>query len=85
MALKIKFSRVGRKNLSLFRIVVAESKSRRDGAPVDLLGRYNPYATSPETKVTIDSEKLKYWLSKGARPTDKVNSVLKKIISSVNA
>jgi len=81
MALKIKFSRVGRKNLSLFRIVVSEARSRRDGTPVDLLGRYNPNAPTLESKVTINADKLKYWLSKGAKPTEKAATVLKKFIA----
>jgi len=81
MALKIKFSRVGRKNLSLFRIVVAEQRSRRDGTPVALLGRYNPRAATNEAKVIVDVEKLKHWISVGAKPTVKAQSVLKKFIA----
>ena len=82
MALKIKFSRVGRKNLSLFRIVVAEERSRRDGTPVALLGRYNPRAAANnEAKVVVDVEKLKHWISVGAKPTVKAQSVLKKFIT----
>lgn len=79
MALKIRFSRVGAKNNPLFRIVVAEARSRRDGSPVAVLGRYNPRAQTD--KITIDTQKLNYWLSVGARPTEKVAVLLKNYIN----
>lgn len=77
MALKIKFSRTGRKNTPFFRIVVAEERSRRDGSPVALLGRYNPREADASKKLEVDDEKLKYWVSVGAKPTEKAMSILK--------
>jgi small subunit ribosomal protein S16 len=77
VALKIKFSRTGRKNTPFFRIVVAEEHSRRDGTPVALLGRYNPREADNAKKLEVDDEKLKYWVSVGAKPTEKAKSILK--------
>ncbi len=76
MAVVIRLRRMGAKKDPKFRIVVAESKSPRDGRFVDELGPYNPQPKEAELKV--DLERAAYWLSVGASPSDQVKSLFKK-------
>ncbi|HEU5465767.1 MAG TPA: 30S ribosomal protein S16 [Gemmatimonadales bacterium] len=76
MATRIRLRRMGRKGQAHFRIVVADQESPRDGRFVATLGHYNP-KTKPTT-LQVDAERAKYWLGKGATPTDTVRSLLKK-------
>jgi small subunit ribosomal protein S16 len=76
MALKIKLSRYGRKKVPFYRVVVAEARSKRDGKYIDLLGFYNP-TTHPAT-IQVDRDKTASWISKGAKPTETVEYLLKK-------
>jgi len=72
----IRLRRMGAKKDPKFRIVVAESKSPRDGRFVDELGSYN--AQPKEMELRVDAERAKYWLSVGATPSDQVKSLFKK-------
>ena len=76
MAVKIRLTRMGQKKNPFYRIVVADQRSRRDGAPIEEIGYYDPM-TNPAT-VKIDAEKATKWLNNGAQPTDTVRSLLKK-------
>src|SRR5213596_1849469 len=76
MATRIRLRRVGRKGQSYFRIIVADSRSPRDGRFVVTLGHYNP-RTNP-ADIQVDAEQARIWLDKGALPTDTVRSLLKK-------
>jgi small subunit ribosomal protein S16 len=67
---------MGSKKRPFYRLVVANSKSPRDGRFIDLLGYYNPL-TDPAT-IKIDDEKARLWLSRGAQPTDSASSILKR-------
>lgn len=73
---KIRLRRMGAKKNPFYRIVVADSRSPRDGRFVEELGTYDPL-TSPVT-VNVDLERAKYWISNGAQPTDTVKALLKK-------
>src|SRR3989449_7798174 len=75
MATRIRLRRVGRKGQSYFRIVVADSRSPRDGRFVATLGNYNP-RTNP-ARIQVDAEQTRAWLEKGALPTDTVRSLLR--------
>jgi small subunit ribosomal protein S16 len=77
MAVKIRLTRTGSKKRAFFRIVAANSDSRRDGRPLEFLGWYNPHTDPAQMKV--DTEKLQKWLSVGAQPTDTVRSLLNKM------
>lgn len=70
MAVKIRLRRMGSKKAPFYRLVVADSKSPRDGKFIEELGYYNPL-TEPST-VKIDEEKATAWLNKGAQPTEVV-------------
>ena len=76
MAVKIRLTRMGKKKNPFYRIVVADERTRRDGAPIEEIGYYDPM-TNPAT-VKIDSEKATKWLNNGAQPTDTVRALLKK-------
>ena len=76
MAVKLKLTRMGSKKRPFYRVVAANSETRRDGRPLEFLGYYNPM-TDPAT-VKIDMEKVKVWLDQGAEPTDTVAALLKK-------
>jgi small subunit ribosomal protein S16 len=76
MAVKIRMKRIGAKNQPAFRIVVADQRSPRDGKCIEELGTYLPKAKG--TNFTLDLERAKYWLSKGAQPSDTVASFIKK-------
>ena len=76
MAVKIRLTRMGKKKNPFYRIVVADERTRRDGAPIEEIGYYDPM-TNPAT-VKIDAEKATKWLNNGAQPTDTVRSLLKK-------
>jgi small subunit ribosomal protein S16 len=82
---KIRLRRVGAKNSPSYRIVVADSRSPRDGAFINIIGHYNP-STEPAT-VQIDEEQAMHWLGKGAQPTATVVRLLKQagIIEKFNA
>jgi small subunit ribosomal protein S16 len=73
---KIRLRRVGARSKPMYRIVVADSRSPRDGAFIEVIGQYNPLA-DPEA-VNIDKEKAAKWLSCGARPTSTVARLLSK-------
>lgn len=75
MAVKLRLTRMGSKKRPFYRVVAANSASRRDGRPLEFLGYYNPM-TNP-AKVEIDREKVQKWLELGAEPTDTVRSLLK--------
>ena len=76
MAVKIRLKRMGAKKAPFYRIVVADSRSPRDGKFIELLGTYNPLTSDSEIKV--DEEKTLSWLRKGAIPTDTVRNILSK-------
>lgn len=74
---KIRLRRMGAKKAPYYRIVVADSRSPRDGRCIEEIGAYNPL-TEPAT-ITVDSEKAKTWIQNGAQPTDTVRGLLKKV------
>ncbi|MBM3841789.1 MAG: 30S ribosomal protein S16 [Verrucomicrobia bacterium] len=77
MALKIRLTKVGSVHQPLYRVVVAEARSRRDGAAVENLGTYTPKAKG--SPVNLNLERVDYWLSKGATPTDTMHAMIKKV------
>ncbi|MDZ4759574.1 MAG: 30S ribosomal protein S16 [Alphaproteobacteria bacterium] len=77
MSLKIRLARGGSKHRPYYRIVIADSRSPRDGRFIDRIGSYNPLLGKEEEKrVVIDVEKAREWLGKGALPTDRVARLL---------
>ncbi len=76
MAVKIRLKRVGSKKNPFFRVVVADSRSPRNGRFIEEIGYYSPLSDPIEVK--IDADKAKDWLDKGAQPTDTARALLKK-------
>ena len=79
MALTIRMARGGRKNLPYFRIVVADKRCPRDGRYLEKVGTYNPLLGSDsENRVVLNEERIKYWLSQGAQPSERIARFLGK-------
>jgi small subunit ribosomal protein S16 len=76
MAVKIRLKRIGAKNKPAFRIVVADARSPRDGKFIEELGTYLPRKKGD--KFTLNLDRAKYWVSKGAQPSETVASFIKK-------
>jgi small subunit ribosomal protein S16 len=77
MALKIRLSRGGSKKRPFYRIVVAEAAAPRDGRYVERVGHYNPMVPQEhENRLSVNSERVKFWMNKGAQPTDRVHKLL---------
>ena len=77
MALAIRLARGGAKNRPYYRIVVADTRSPRDGRYIERLGTYNPLLPKDhEQRVTMLEDRIKHWLEKGARPSDRVSRFL---------
>ena len=72
---KIRLQREGKKKAPFYHIVVADSKSPRDGKIIEKIGTYNPM-TEPST-IVLDQEKLEQWIKNGAQPTDTVKALIK--------
>lgn len=75
MATTIRLTRMGRKQAPFYRLVVCDSRTRRDGAYIESLGHYNPMPDAFE--LSVDHERAVVWLAKGAQPTDTVRSLLR--------
>lgn len=78
MAVKIRLKRMGQKKRPFYRVVVADSRSPRDGKFIEEIGTYNPVAEPKEFK--IDNEKAKQWIKNGAKPT----SIVEKLFNDNN-
>jgi len=75
---RIRLTRTGRTNLARWRVGVFDARTRRDGRPIEYLGYYNPHKEKDEDKLSINQERLRHWLSKGAQPSRTVASLAKK-------
>ncbi len=76
MSVKIRLKRIGAKNSPVYRIVVADSRSPRDGKFIEEIGTYQP--AKKGENFTLDAARADYWLTKGAQPTETVRSFLRK-------
>ena len=74
MATRIRLARVGSKKNPIYRVVVADGRSPRDGRFIEIVGRYNPQ-TDPST-IDLDAYKIQDWISKGAQPSDRVKRLM---------
>jgi small subunit ribosomal protein S16 len=78
MAVRMRLTRVGSKKNPIYRVVVADSRSPRDGRFIEIVGRYNPQ-TDPST-IELDEAKVRGWLAKGAQPSDPVARLIKAVL-----
>ena len=75
MAVKIRLKRLGKIRAPYYRIVVADSRTKRDGRVIEEIGKYHP--TEQPSFIEVDSDRAQYWLSVGAQPTEQVAAILK--------
>lgn len=75
MAVKIRLKRMGKIRAPFYRIVVADSRTKRDGRVIEEIGKYHP--TESPSFIEVDSERAQYWLGVGAQPTEQVAAILK--------
>jgi small subunit ribosomal protein S16 len=78
MALKIRLTKVGATHKPYYRVVVAEARSRRDGAATEVLGTYQPTNKVKAEQCKLVLARVDYWLGKGAKPTDTVHALIKR-------
>ncbi|MDP6527414.1 MAG: 30S ribosomal protein S16 [Candidatus Pacebacteria bacterium] len=75
---RIRLKRMGRRNRAFFRICAFDTREERDGRSIEQLGTYDPMEKDESKKVVLKRERIEYWLSVGAQPTETVASILKK-------
>lgn len=73
----IRLSRGGAKNRPFYHVVVTDSRNGRDGRYIERIGFFNPVARGNEQRLSLDSERVVYWKSKGAQPSERVASLIK--------
>ena len=78
MATKIRFKRIGRRNRPFYRLVVIDSRKRRDGAPIEQLGWYDPIKADKESNFNFNEDRIIDWLKEGAQVSDPVNKLMKR-------
>lgn len=78
MEVRIRLQRFGRKHFPIYRIVAAPSKLKRDGRFLEILGTYNP----KRHEVNLNNERIKFWLERGAKPTNTVSKIIQKEIKN---
>ena len=76
MAVKIRMARIGRRHRPFYRINAIDSRQPRDGKIIEKLGHYDPLEKDPAKQVVLDLERTRYWLEKGAVPSDTVSNIL---------
>ena len=76
MATKIRLKRMGKKFYAFYRVVIMDSRTKRDGRAIEEIGTYDPL-TNPVT-IKVDGERAKYWIGNGDQPTETVRALLKK-------
>ena len=75
----IRMARGGAKKRPFYNIVVTDSRNRRDGRYIERIGFYNPVATGKEVELQVDMERADYWLSQGAKASERVAALLKQV------
>ncbi len=78
MAVKLRLKRMGRTHRAFFRLNAMDSRAPRDGRVLEELGYYDPANRDPEQQVKLDGDRIRYWLSVGAQPSNTVRDLLKK-------
>jgi small subunit ribosomal protein S16 len=77
VAVKIRLRRIGAKRKPVYRVVIADSRSPRDGRFIEIVGHYNPLVNPPQ--ISVDEERIHQWLKWGAQPTETVKSLLARV------
>jgi small subunit ribosomal protein S16 len=75
---RIRMKSMGRRHRPFYRICAIDSRSPRDGRTIEELGWYDPLVRNPDARENLDASRIRYWLSVGAQPSDKVSAILKR-------
>ncbi|MGH7149690.1 MAG: 30S ribosomal protein S16 [Planctomycetota bacterium] len=78
MAVRIRFKMVGRKNRPSFRLVACDVRAPRDGRTLELLGHYDPLIEDEQKRLVLDEERVRFWIGRGARPTESAREFLRR-------
>ena len=81
MAVRIRMKRLGRKHRSYFRIVAIDGRQPRDGRIIEELGSYDPMVKNTDERVQLKPDRIKYWMSVGAKPSEKTAVLIKKYMA----
>ncbi|MCA9034184.1 MAG: 30S ribosomal protein S16 [Planctomycetaceae bacterium] len=79
MAVRIRMKKMGRKHRPFFRICIMDSRVQRDGKAIEEVGFYDPMVADKSKRVSLKMERVDYWLSVGAQPSEKVNALIRKV------
>lgn len=79
MAVRIRMKKLGRKHRPYYRICVMDQRKARDGKTIEDIGTYDPMVLDKAQRVSLDMERVDYWMSVGAQPSDKVATLIKKV------
>nr|ADY57785.1 SSU ribosomal protein S16P [Rubinisphaera brasiliensis DSM 5305] len=79
MSVRIRMKRMGRTHRPFYRICIMDSRKPRDGKTIEEVGTYDPMVQEKSKRVTVDMERIDYWLGVGAQPTEKVGVLLRKV------
>jgi small subunit ribosomal protein S16 len=78
VAVRLRLTKTGRKNRPCYRIVAADKYAKRDGKTLEILGLYDPLEKDQDKQVTVKRDRIEYWLSIGAQPSDTVSNIMKR-------
>ncbi|MGX2041581.1 30S ribosomal protein S16 [Methylocaldum sp. MU1018] len=81
----IRLARGGAKKRPFYHVVVADSRCKRDGRYIERVGFFNPIASGKDERLRLDDARVQYWLSQGAKTTDRVNSLIKEFSKRAEA
>lgn len=81
----IRLSRSGAKKRPFYTVVVTDSRNRRDGRYIERIGFFNPVASGKDERLSLNAERLQYWIGTGAQPSDRVRSLMKEQASQSQA
>ena len=81
MAVRIRMKMLGRKHRPYFRIVAIDSRQPRDGRIIEELGSYDPMIRNTDERVKLKPDRIKYWMSVGAKPSERVATLIKKYLT----
>ncbi len=79
MAVRIRMKKMGRKHRAFFRICIMDARVQRDGKAIEEVGFYDPAVADKSKRVSLNMERVDYWLSVGAQPSEKVNALIRKV------
>ncbi len=82
MSVRIRMTRIGRKHRPFYRIVVIDRQKAREGKAIEEVGHYDPMIKDKATRVKLNMERIEYWQSVGAQPSDRVATLIKKVKSN---